>query len=97
MAKTYKVTISFPVIADNQADAIRIAKNALEIYSGGEVVTVEVVKPTLKLRYLSGWGEWCVKWYDEDGKFDETKSYYTDDKQDAKDTMKMMQAEIDKA
>jgi len=43
----------------------------------------------LKLRRSSVPGEWVVRYY-EDGKLNDDKSYYTDDKTDAAETMKLM-------
>jgi hypothetical protein len=40
------------------------------------------------------YGEWIVKWW-ENGKWVESKSYYTDDKGDAISTMKHMRIEAD--
>jgi hypothetical protein len=48
--------------------------------------------PTIRLtlKRLPATNEWKVCWI-EDGKLNEAKSYYTDDKKDAMDTMKVMQ------
>jgi hypothetical protein len=45
-----------------------------------------------KLRRKSETNEWVVAAY-VNGKFNDEKSYYTDDKQDAIKTMKMMQSD----
>ncbi len=50
---------------------------------------------TLKLRRKSETNEWVVRWY-VNGKYDEGKTYYTDDKQDAVNTMKHLQTIADK-
>lgn len=50
-------------------------------------------KTELKLVRKSETDEWVVKVY-VDGKFDEGKSYYTDDKTDAENTMKRMKKDM---
>jgi hypothetical protein len=51
----------------------------------------EIIKGNIKLvvKKKSSTGEWVVRWF-ENGKYIEDKSYFTDDKQDAIDTMKDM-------
>lgn len=58
-----------------------------------------VIKPRLRLKRNSQWNEWIVRWYDfsEEKGFtvNEDKSYHTDDKEDALQTMNAMQKQID--
>jgi len=56
---------------------------------------IVVGKVKLKLEKDKGTGEWVVKWI-ENGKFNDDKSYYTDDKEDAIGTMKDMATRIKK-
>ena len=51
---------------------------------GNEMNTIEV---KLRIKRDSEWNEWRVEWI-QDGIYDEDKTYFTDDKQDAIDTKK---------
>jgi len=61
-----------------------------------EQTTYEITEPVPAYEYnprivlkprKNQYGEYVVAWYGDDGKYDEGKTYYTDDKQDAIDTM----------
>lgn len=52
-----------------------------------------IAKTEIKMVRKPETDEWVVKVY-VDGKYDEDKSYYTDDKKDAEDTMKLMKKEM---
>ena len=52
------------------------------------------MKVDLKLKRLPETDEWRVSVF-IDGKYSEEKSYYTDDKQDAIDTMEFMKKEFE--
>ena len=43
----------------------------------------------LKIKYSPEWEEWSVRYY-EDGVYNEDKSYYTDDHDDAIGTQRLM-------
>ena len=61
-----------------------------------EVYYKEDVNMAVKLDIKkNSYGEFVVRWI-EDGRRIEAKCYYTDDKQDAVDTKKEMQKEIDR-
>ena len=55
-----------------------------------------MAKSRLILRRDSEWQQWIVKVYDRDGKRNPGADYFTDDKQDAIQTMAYMQTEIDR-
>lgn len=44
---------------------------------------------TVELYYKKSTGEWLVKWF-ENGEYVQKRTYYTDDKTDAYDTMQYM-------
>ena len=51
----------------------------------------EIVKGNVRLvvKKKASTGEWVVRWFDG-SKYNDDKSYYTDDKKDAVDTMQAM-------
>lgn len=57
-------------------------------------MTMNAMKPRLTLKKNTDTQEWMVVWYDGN-KRDESKTYYTDDKEDAMATMATMQKQID--
>ena len=72
------------------------AKDLREALDKTEKVSeIKVGNVKLKIEKDRGTGEFVVKWI-ENGKFNDDKSYYTDDEQDAVDTMKDMVKRIKK-
>lgn len=51
------------------------------------------MKRRITLKYNRQWNEYIVMVFDENGKYIEMESYFTDDKQDAKDTLECMKKE----
>lgn len=80
------------------AEFYRIGSNMNKVAVAKELVAIanEIIEATetrLSLGRKPSTDEWVVKVF-VNGKYDEDKSYYTDDRQDAIDTMKQMKKEM---